>query len=64
MSDYPVSAFWTYVKPGELRTCDDCGVTQKTHALERVQLHGKKVDRCRDKARCARWQAELARARR
>lgn len=64
MSDYVPSAFWSYVRAGEYRTCDDCGVTQKATATERVQLHGKPHDRCKDKPRCARWKAELAAQRR
>lgn len=57
MSAFVLSAFWQYVRPGELRTCDHCRVTQRAAQLERVQLHGAIIDRCRDKARCARWRA-------
>lgn len=64
MSDYKPGSYVSYVRPGEYRTCDECGVTQRATALERIQLHGKQHDRCRDKERCARWHAELARQRR
>jgi hypothetical protein len=63
MSDYAVSQFWQYVKPGDLRTCDECTVTQRRAALERVLLHGKQIDRCKDKGTCARWKSDLAKGR-
>jgi hypothetical protein len=63
MSDFAVSSFWNYVRPGDWRTCDECGVTQRTAALERVLLHAKKLDRCKDKVNCARWKAQLAKER-
>lgn len=62
MSDYAPSAFWSYVRPGELCTCDERNVTQRAARLERVQLHGKLLDRCRDKVLCAKWKAQLAKA--
>lgn len=64
MSDYVPSQFHSYVKLGDFRTCDECGVTQRAGDVERVQLHGAPHDRCRDKGRCARFHAELTKAKR
>lgn len=63
MSDYAVSQFWQYVKPGDYRTCDTCGVTQPTAAIDRVRASSESppIDRCKDKKRCARWKKELGR---
>lgn len=53
---------WTYVRPGEYATCDDCRVTQRMASLREVLEHNEKVHRCRDEQRCARWQHERTKA--
>jgi hypothetical protein len=63
MSDYAVSAFWQYVKPGTYRTCDYCGVTQPLEALVRMEPDENTAeprDICKDGVRCVRWVMERA----
>lgn len=52
MSEFVVSQFWQYVKPGDWRTCDSCHVTQPVAKTVEVERGGRVMHFCTDVKWC------------